>query len=140
MLFVSILTSDRKLDPELWATLWQGNPPPSITIVGAYNLTNDKRVIIWDGQSPADVQYIDRLNEVGLLETYPAIDRTQAFQATFAKDLDGFRAALETRGISESQIESAYKLRSQSKSAPNRHQARVMARQWYEDESRLDDR
>ena len=24
MLFVSILTSDRARDPELWATIWQG--------------------------------------------------------------------------------------------------------------------
>ena len=110
MLFVSILTSDRTLDPELWATLWQGKPAPSITIKGAYNLTNNKRVIIWEGESAADIQYIDRLNEVGLLETYPAIDRTSAFQATFAKDLDGFQRALEQRGINEQQINTALDL------------------------------
>lgn len=140
MLFVSILTSDRARDPELWATLWQGKPAPSITIKGAYNLTNNKRVIVWEAESPADIQYIDRLNEVGLLETYPAIDRTEAFQATFSKNLDGFREALEGRGISEKQIESAFKLRKQSHEAPNRHQAREQAKEWYQDPTRLDDR
>ncbi len=54
MLFVSILTSDRSHDPELWATIWQGEPPPSLELISAYNLGNDKRVFIWNGESLAD--------------------------------------------------------------------------------------
>ena len=76
MLYVSILTSDRSQDPELWATIWQGNAPPSINLIGAYNMGNDKRVFIWEGEALADIQFMDRFNEVGVLETSPAFDRT----------------------------------------------------------------
>ena len=140
MLFVSILTSDRSRDAELWATLWQGEPPAGITVIGAYNLTNDRRVLIWEGESSADVQYIDRLNEVGVLETHPAIDRTTGFQAAFAKDLEGFREVMEGRGRRPEQIESALDLRRRAMQSPNRHQARAEARRWLEDEARIDDR
>ena len=61
MLFLSILTSDRSRDAELWATPWQGQPPAGITVIGAYNLTNNRRALIWEGESAADVQHIDRL-------------------------------------------------------------------------------
>ena len=54
LLFVSILTSDRSHDPELWATIRQGEPPPSLELISAYNLGNDKRVFIWNGESLAD--------------------------------------------------------------------------------------
>ena len=76
MLFVSILTSDRARDPELWATIWQGESPPNIKIIGAYNLANNRRVFIWEGDSSADLQFMDRFNQIGVLETYPAFDRT----------------------------------------------------------------
>ena len=47
MWFASILSSDRARDPELWATIWQGDPRPSIDLIGACNLANNGRVVIW---------------------------------------------------------------------------------------------
>ena len=131
MLYVSILTSDRTRDPELWATIWQGSPPPSITLIGAYNLGNDKRVFIWESKSLADIQFMDRFNEVGVLETYPAFDRTEGWRAAFAKDIDSFRARLEgASSTAAANIESAIDLRSRGMNAPNRNAARAAARQW----------
>ena len=72
MFFVSILTSDRERDPELWATIWNGEGPPSLKLIGAYNLASNQRVFIWEGESVADLQFMDRFNEVGVLETWPA--------------------------------------------------------------------
>lgn len=138
MLYVSILTSDRAKDPELWATIWQGSPPPSINLIGAYNLGNDKRVYIWEGNTLADIQFMDRFNEVGVLETHPAFDRTEGWRAAFAKDIDGFRARLEGASATASaSVESAIDLRSRGMNAPNRNAARAAARQWVaEQESR----
>ena len=131
MLYVSILTSDRTRDPELWATIWQGSPPPSIDLIGAYNLGNDRRVFIWEGASLADIQFMDRFNEVGILETYPAFDRTEGWRAAFAKDIDGFRARLKrANSTAATSVESAIDLRSRGMNAPNRHAARAVARQW----------
>ena len=131
MLFVSILTSDRARDPELWATIWQGDPPPSINLIGAYNLGNDKRVFIWEGESVADTQFMDRFNEVGVLETYPAFDRTRGWRAAFAKDIDTFRNNLMAgRPSAGHSVESTVDLRSRGMNAPNRHAARAAARQW----------
>ena len=131
MLFVSILTSDRARDPELWATIWQGNPPPSVNLIGAYNLAGDKRVFIWEGETVADTQFMDRFNEVGVLDTFPAFDRTEGWRAAFAKDIDGFRERI-LRGASTAaaSVESAVDLRTRGMSAPNRHAARAAARQW----------
>ena len=131
MLFVSILTSDRARDPELWATIWQGGAPPSVNLIGAYNLGNDKRVFIWEGATVGDTQFMDRFNEVGVLETYPAFDRTEGWRAAFAKDIDGFGERLR-RGASTAaaSAESAVDLRTRGMSAPNRHAARAAARRW----------
>ena len=131
MLYVSILTSDRTKDPELWATIWQGSPPQSINLIGAYNLGNDKRVFVWEGEAIADIQFMDRFNEVGVLETYTAFDRTEGWRAAFAKDIDGFRERLE-RGSSTAagSVESAIDLRTRGMNAPNRHAARAAARRW----------
>ena len=131
MLFVSILTSDRARDPELWATIWQGSPPPSINLIGAYNLGNDKRVFIWEGESVADTQFMDRFNEVGVLETSPAFDRTAGWRAAFAKDIDTFRNNLMAgRPSAGHSVESTVDLRTRGMNAPNRHAARLAARQW----------
>ena len=127
MLFVSILASDRARDPELWATIWQGDPPPSINLIGAYNLGNDKRVFIWEGETVADTQFMDRFNEVGVLETSPAFDRTEGWRAAFAKDIDGFGERLR-RGASTAAA--GVDLRTRGMNAPNRHAARAAARQW----------
>ena len=131
MLYVSILTSDRTKDPELWATIWQGDPPPSINLIGAYNLGNDKRVFVWEGKALADIQFMDRFNEVGVLETYPAFDRSEGWRAAFAKDIDGFRARLERASATvAASVESAIDLRCRGMNAPNRNAARAAARQW----------
>lgn len=130
MLFVSILASDRARDPELWATIWQGDPPPSINLIGAYNLGNDKRVFIWEGETVADTQFMDRFNEVGVLETSPAFDRTEGWRAAFAKDIDGFGERLRRGASTAAGVESAVDLRTRGMNAPNRHAARAAARQW----------
>ena len=56
MLYVSIFTSDRERDPELWATIWQGTAPPTLKLLAAYNLGDDRRVFIWEGEGAADLQ------------------------------------------------------------------------------------
>ena len=43
------------------------------------------------GESVADTQFMDRFNDVGVLETSPAFDRTAGWRAAFAKDIDTFR-------------------------------------------------
>jgi hypothetical protein len=137
MLFVSILTSDRARDPELWATIWQGAESPGITLLGAYNLANNKRIFIWEGRSVVDLQFMDRFNEVGVLETYPAFDRTQGWQMAFNKDLEGLRRIWEQRGRSQTEIVSGLDLRRRGLLAPNRHAARAAARQWREEQAHI---
>lgn len=132
MLYVSILTSDRSQDPELWATIWQGTAPPSIDLIGAYNMGNDKRVFIWEGEALADIQFMDRFNEVGVLDTSPAFDRTSGWQAAFSKDIDAFRDGRRRAG--REQQEAAVDLRTRGMNAPNRHAARAAARAWTEEQ------
>ena len=133
MLFVSIFTSDRERDHELWATMWQGAPPPSISLVGAYNLGNDRRVFVWNGESEADVRYMDRFNEIGILETYPAFDRTQGWRMAFARDLEAWGRLYRESGRTDP--ESAIDLRRRAMNAPNRHAARAAARRWQEEQA-----
>ncbi len=134
MLFVSILTSDRGRDPELWASIWHGSAPPSINVIGAYNLGNDKRVFIWEGESTADLQFMDRFNHVGVLETYPAFDRTLGWQNAFAKNLDAFEERLFARGRSE-QAERTMDLRRRIRHQPNILAACAEARRWQEEQA-----
>ena len=136
MLFVSILTSDRARDPELWATIWQGESPPNIKIIGAYNLANNRRVFICEGDSSADLQFMDRFNQIGVLETYPAFDRTVGWQLAFAKDLDAFaKRLLERAGPYREQVERMIELRRRGMNAPNPDRARAEARQWQEEQA-----
>ena len=136
MLFVSILTSDRSRDPELWATVWNGQAPPSINLIGAYNLGNDKRVFIWEGESQADMQFMDRFNEIGILETNPAFDRTAGWRDAFEKNIDAFSERLlnrrpqETSMPSKAQSKAGIDLRTRGMNAPNRYAARLEARAW----------
>ncbi len=135
MLFVTILTSDRARDPELWATIWQGNAPPSLNLIGAYNLGSNKRVFIWEGESAADLQFMDRFNEVGVLETSPAFDRTFGWQCAFKKDIEGFATNLRERarkGLTAAfNAEAGIDLRRRAINAANRDAARATARQWH---------
>jgi hypothetical protein len=126
MLFVSILRSDRSRDPELWATIWQGAAPPSIKLIGAYNLANEKRVFIWEAESQADLQFMDRFNEVGILETTPAFDRTTGWTLAFRRDLEGFQKYLGDRPRVGPNVD----LRRRAMQAPNRIAARRAAREW----------
>lgn len=135
MLFVSILTSERARDPELWATIWQGDAPPGINLIGAYNLGNNKRVFIWEGQAAADLQFMDRFNEVGVLETHPAFDRTAGWRFALQKDLAGFQAHLEAQRRHGLQIGAAVDLRRRALAAPNRDAARQAARQWAQEQA-----
>ena len=140
MLYVSIFTSDRTRDPELWATIWQGNQPPSINLIGAYNLGNDKRVFIWEAEDLADIQFMDRFNEVGVLETHPAFDRTAGWRNAFYKNIEEFSERLLNRGLGVSdmgslkQREAGIDLRKRGMKAPNRHSARSAAREWVKEQ------
>ena len=136
MLFVSILTSDRSRDPELWCTIWQGESPPGIKVIGAYNLANNKRVFIWEGESSADLQFMDRFDHIGVLKTYPAFDRTVGWQLAFAKDLDTFeKRLLERAGRYREQVERAVELRRRGMNAPNIYAACAEARHWQEEQA-----
>jgi hypothetical protein len=130
MLFVSILTSERSRDAELWAVIWQGQAPPSLKLHGAYNLAGNKRVFIWEGESAADLQFMDRFNYVGVIETSPAFDRTLGWQYAFAGDLEGFRRNLEERGARPERIEAAMDLRSRGHHAPTLEAAMREGREW----------
>ena len=135
MLYVSILTSDRERDPELWATIWNGSAPPSVNLVGAYNLAGNQRVFIWEGESVADLQFMDRFNEVGVLDTKPAFDRTEGWRLAMAKDLEGFSRRPRRPGLDQSQFEAGIDLRRRGLTAPNREAARAAARQWQQEQS-----
>ena len=144
MLYVTILTSDRERDPELWATTWNLKAPPTFKIHSVYNLAGDKRVFVWEGESAADLQVMDRLNYVGELETYPAFDRTVGWQQAVDGDLEGFRENLvastsssvagfnQKTGMSDQQIEAAMDLRTRGNRAANPYAARREAREWIE--------
>lgn len=105
MLYVSIFRSDRARDPELWATIWQGTAPPTLKILHVYNLMTDTRIFVWEGETVADARYIDRLSQVGQLQTSIALDQTPGWQAAFAGDLDAMRRFFEGRKIPQEQIE-----------------------------------
>jgi len=132
MLFVSILTSERVRDPELWAVIWQGGCPETLKLHQAYNLAGNKRLFVWEGQSAADLQFMDRFNYVGMLETFPAFDRTAGWQAAFAGDLETFRANLERGRAPAARIEAALDLRSRGHHAPTLQAAMREGREWAE--------
>ena len=139
MLYVSILTSERSRDPELWGTIWQGETPPSINIIGAYNLANNKRVFIWEGESVADLQFMDRFNHVGVLETYPAFDRTRGWTLAFAKDIDTFAEQLLERGGRDNpQVQRNIELRRRVRKTANIHAACAEARKWQEEQAQIE--
>jgi hypothetical protein len=132
MLFVSILTSDRARDAELWAVIWQGGCPPGLKLHQAYNLAGNKRLFIWEGQSASDLQFMDRFNYVGVIETFPAFDRTTGWQAAFAGDLEAFRAGLVRNGAPQARIDAAMDLRSRGHHAPTLQAAMREGREWAE--------
>ena len=141
MLYVSIFTSDRERDPELWAVIWNGKAPPTLKLHGAYNLADDRRVFIWEGETVADLQYMDRFNHIGRLETAPAFDRTAGWRCAFTQDLDGFAALVSRRAEAEGRgddqrSERALDLRRRGIEPPNIHAAKRAARYWQEEQER----
>jgi hypothetical protein len=136
MLYVSIFSSDRSRDPELWAAIWHGAGPPSIKLHGAYNLGNNKRIFIWEGESVGDLQFMDRFNHIGVLETYPAFDRTRGWQQAFAKDIESFAQSILSRARPENRAgaEKAVELRRRVHKQPNIYAACAEARKWQEEQ------
>ena len=135
MLFVSIFTSDRERDPELWAVIWNAKAPPTLTLHGAYNVADNRRVFIWEGETVADLRYMDRFNEIGRLETAPAFDRRARWRCAFAQDLEGFRALITTPGGAAARGanqrgERAIDLRRRGMEARTIEAAKRAAREW----------
>jgi hypothetical protein len=131
MLYVSRFVSERDRDPELWATIWQAKAPPTLNLIGAYNLGGDERVFIWEGETVADLQFMDGFNDVGRLDTTPAFDRTVGWQNAFTGNIEEFEVNLRSRALrSEEQIDAALDLRRRGLSAPTPQAARRRAREW----------
>lgn len=138
MRYVSILTSDRNLDPELWAVIWQANAPEDLILHCAYNLAGNKRIFIWESDSTAALQFMDNFNHIGLLETYPAFDRSDGWRAAFVGDIEAFRNQMiktaTDRGIVSEKLKQRVKesidLRQGALESPTREAARRSAREW----------
>lgn len=139
MLYVSRFVSERDRDPELWATIWQAKAPPTLKLIGAYNLGGDERVFIWEGESAADLQFMDSFNDVGRLETSPAFDRTVGWQNAFAGNIEAFEENMRSRNLrTDEQIEAGLDLRQRGLSAPNPQAARRRAREWAAEQEAAD--
>ncbi|MDP6824449.1 MAG: hypothetical protein QF554_14275 [Dehalococcoidia bacterium] len=138
MLYVSRFVSDRDRDPELWATIWQAKAPPTLKLIGAYNLGGDERVFIWEGETVADLQFMDSFNDVGRLDTSPAFDRTVGWQHAFAGNLEAFEVNMRSRGLrSDEDINAALDLRRRGLDAPTPQSARRQARAWASERENL---
>lgn len=137
MLFVSVFTSDRARDPELWAVIWRGEAPPTLRLLAAYNLAGNRRVFIWEANSIDDLQFMDRFNHIGVMETSPAFDRTSGWQAAFAGDLAAFRAGLQQRGAPPAVIEAAMDLRTRGRYAATTEAAIAEGREWSQRQARV---
>lgn len=140
MLFVSLFASDRERDPELWAVIWNAPAPSTLRLHAAYNLGDNRRLFVWEGETAADLQYMDRFNQVGVLQTTPAFDRTGGWRAAFAQDLEGFRAlgqsgvGAASRGPSQ-RGERALDLRRRGIAAANIEAAKRAARAWQQEQA-----
>ena len=130
MMYVSILTSDRARDPELWAVIWRGKAPSTLRLHHVYNLAGNKRVFVWEGESAADMQFMDRFNQVGVFETYPAFDRTWGWIHAFEGNLEAFKAGLLERGTNPDRVETMVDLRARGHNAANDYAAMKEAREW----------
>ena len=143
MLYISILTSDRERDPELWAVIWNQKAPPTLTLHGAYNLGDNRRVFIWEGETAADLRYMDRFNEVGVLQTTPAFDRTEGWRCAFDQDLERFRSLVQSpagaaaRGAAQ-RSEQGIDLRRRGIQASNIAAAKRAAREWQAEQEGTD--
>jgi hypothetical protein len=137
VLFVSILTSERSRDAELWAVIWRGQSPATLKLHAVYNLAGNKRLFVWEGDSEDDLQFMDRFNYIGLIETYPAFDRTEGWQHAFAGDLDAWHRMIEKTGAPAAGIEAAMDLRTRGRHAPTTEAAMAEAREWSEHQGQI---
>ncbi|MBT3942579.1 MAG: hypothetical protein HOC77_13705 [Chloroflexi bacterium] len=139
MLYVSRFVSDRDRDPELWATIWQAKAPPTLNLIGAYNLGGDERVFIWEGETTADLQFMDSFNDVGRLDTSPAFDRTVGWKHAFAANIAEFEVNMRSRSLrTEEQIQAGLDLRRRGMSALTPQAARRRAREWAAEQEAAD--
>jgi hypothetical protein len=135
MLYVSMFTSERERDPELWAVIWNAKAPATLTLHGAYNLSDNRRMFVWEGETVEDLQYMDRFNAIGRLETTPAFDRTAGWRCAFAQDLESFRALVTSREGAGARPENqrserAIDLRRRGVEARSIEAAKRAAREW----------
>ena len=128
MMYVSILTSDRERDPELWATLWQGEAPKGLEFVAVYNLQNDTRVFVIEADPPQLIGWMDRFNAVGNIVSTPAVDRTEGWRDGLAGNIDAFTKRLVERYGPEGEKQA--ELRRRTMEASNPFAARRVALEW----------
>lgn len=95
-------------------------------------------MFVWEGESVADLQFMDAFNHVGELTTFPAFDRTGGLQAAFAGDIDRFRDGSvrnamrmgASREQAEQRAQASVDLRARALRARTREAALAVARAW----------
>lgn len=120
MLFVGLFRMDRSHELDFWAVFWQGRKPPAdFELVAAYNLMSDTRVIVFKAETIAAVRWLDKLNHVGTLECFPALDQTAGYQAVANRDLEAFAGFLRERGAGDEAIRTQVEFRETAMNAPS---------------------
>src|SRR5947209_14492038 len=105
MLYVGLFRTERARDLEFWSVFWQGaKPPADFELVAAYNLLSDLRVIVFKAETIAAVRWLDRLNLVGKIECFPALDQTEGYHSVVNRDVEQFAEFIRARGASEAAI------------------------------------
>lgn len=131
MLFVGIFRMDRARELDFWAVFWQGRKPPAdFELVNAYNLMSDTRVIVFKAETIGAIRWLDKLNHVGTLECFPALDQTEGYRSVVDRDLDAFAAFSRARGANEEGIRAAVEFRGTAMNAPTVWAALDWAHEW----------
>lgn len=131
MLFVGLFRMDRSRELDFWAVFWQGKKPPQdFELVAAYNLLSDLRVIVFKAETIGSVRWLDKLNMVGKLECFPALDQTEGYRSVVGRDLQQFAAFSRARGAGEEAIEAAVNGRERAMNSPSVWAALDWAEEW----------
>ena len=131
MLFVGIFRMDRARELDFWAVFWQGRrPPPDFELVSAYNLMSDTRVIVFKAETIGAIRWLDKLNHVGRLECFPALDQSEGYRSVVNRDLDSFAGFIRARGASEDSIRAQVEFRQRAMNAPSVWAALDWAQEW----------